>query len=710
MRVKSPSVTEAVAPRLRTAEPGVARRLFSGLFASRFGILVAIPGLVLAMGTAFIVLGQGSLETSINAAMRGKMADLVSETGHAAEALLGGSDALLQRLIAHRLATTGDPARGLGALGDALLAGRDALTRVGLTAPDGSEAFVSRGSATPGQRGPGPLPTWYAPAAAASGPVWIVGEGTTRELVAAQAVRDRNGTVLAVAHVHADPAIIEARVRSLLEGIAMPPPPNALADGMAPPHAGMPAPEADALLCAADGSVIAASAQDAIRQPVLAAIAPRLETLPALVYLPTEIAGTTSLISARRLALPGAPPWYAVIHIRSGSLLAPAFAHLHRSLAVGLVVLGLSCLLGFALANHLARQRRLTNRAQAQAASAEERLRALGSYRLIRKLGEGGMGTVWLAEHEMLARPAAVKLIQVEALATSRASRERICARFAREARVTAALHSRNTVTLYDYGLAADGSFYYAMELLDGLDLERLVQVHGVQPAGRVLSILEQACRSLIEAHGHGMVHRDIKPANLFLCRLGAEVDLIKVLDFGLVSEPESKDGRLSGAGTVQGTPAFMAPEQARALPVDARADLYALGCVGYWLLAGRTVFEATDPVGMMTAHVTDTPRSLPVAVPDDLAALISALLRKDPAQRPKSARAVLATLTAIRCPAEQAWTTADAERWWDANQADPSTDAPSALPPSLLMPARSGMSSGLSGISLDDVEEAAAR
>jgi len=225
----------------------------------------------------------------------------------------------------------------------------------------------------------------------------------------------------------------------------------------------------------------------------------------------------------------------------------------------------------------------------------------------VSKLGEGGMGEVWRAEHRQLARPAAIKLMR------NLGSGPEFATRFEREAKVIASLRSRNTIGLYDFGVSDDVALYYVMELLDGMDLEHLVSKHGVVSPLRAMAILRQACLSSAEAHDRGLVHRDIKPATIYLCRLADEVDVVKVLDFSLVVSVQSDadQTRLSLPGTVFGTPTCMAPEQARGHTLDGRTDLYALGCVMWWLLAGELPFSAPDAMGLMLAHVNESPRNL---------------------------------------------------------------------------------------------------
>ncbi|MET0412256.1 MAG: serine/threonine-protein kinase, partial [Polyangiaceae bacterium] len=254
---------------------------------------------------------------------------------------------------------------------------------------------------------------------------------------------------------------------------------------------------------------------------------------------------------------------------------------------------------------------------------AVQNARRLGNYELGERLGGGGMGEVWRAHHRLLARPAAVKLIKPEMLgARDDASRARVLTRFEEEARVTASLESQHTIELYDFGVSAQGELFYVMELLLGLDAETLVERFGPLPSERVAYLLMQACDSLEDAHARGLVHRDIKPANLFVARKGVEFDFLKVLDFGLVKRwqgPDAEDLSRSlaavsavgqtAAGQIVGTPAFLAPEAAVGRDgLDHRADLYALGCVGYWLLTGSLVFDDASPIEMVISHVTKAP------------------------------------------------------------------------------------------------------
>jgi hypothetical protein len=302
--------------------------------------------------------------------------------------------------------------------------------------------------------------------------------------------------------------------------------------------------------------------------------------------------------------------------------------------------------------------------------------RELGSYRLGEMLGHGGMGQVWRAEHRLLARPAAIKLVRPDDGGDrSGAADHHLQQRFEREAQVTASLQSPHTVALFDFGRAADGTYYYVMELLDGLDLQALVERYGPVPAGRVCHLLAQACHSLAEAHDAGLVHRDIKPANILACHYSREYDFVKVLDFGLVSlgseATDSRHPRLTAQGVLGGTPTYLAPEVAEGRPADARADLYALGCVAYWLLTGRPVFEGESPLAIMLAHVRDRPvppsQVSELAVPPELEELILACLEKDPSKRPRSADEL--RLRFLSCPPAGTWTQEHARKWWEVHR-----------------------------------------
>jgi hypothetical protein len=297
--------------------------------------------------------------------------------------------------------------------------------------------------------------------------------------------------------------------------------------------------------------------------------------------------------------------------------------------------------------------------------------RELGSYQLEEMLGQGGMGEVWRARHRMLARPAAVKLIRhTPNDASGRNPPTDAIHRFEREAQAIAGLRSPHTVELFDFGVADNGAFYYAMELLDGLDTHALVSRFGPVSAERSLHLLRQTCHSLSEAHARGLVHRDIKPANIFVCCYGEDWDFVKVLDFGIVKESQRPSGEPAQTleNAFHGTPAFAAPEQAEGkADLDGRADIYAVGCLAFWLLTGQHVFSADTPMGLLMAHVNTNPTPpsacTELPIPTALDNIVLSCLAKDPAERPQSARELVILLNAV--PGATAWTQERAQTWW---------------------------------------------
>jgi eukaryotic-like serine/threonine-protein kinase len=300
--------------------------------------------------------------------------------------------------------------------------------------------------------------------------------------------------------------------------------------------------------------------------------------------------------------------------------------------------------------------------------------RELGSYRLGELLGRGGMGEVYRATHRMLARPAAIKLIHPEVLATQdRKSAGLAVARFRREADAAAKLRSPHTVELYDFGQTEDGTLYFVMELLDGMDLESLVRREGALPQKRVIHILREVCESLEEAHASGLVHRDIKPANIHVGRVGLRHDFVKVLDFGLVKSvmtPPGEDSMATAAGLTPGTPAYMAPEMAMGERVDGRADLYALGCVAYYLLTGQLVFEATNALQLIAKHMQEEPvppsRRTELDVSPQLEQVVLGCLAKRPEDRPQTATELDRMLAEIEI---EPWSEEEATHWWRMHQ-----------------------------------------
>ena len=305
------------------------------------------------------------------------------------------------------------------------------------------------------------------------------------------------------------------------------------------------------------------------------------------------------------------------------------------------------------------------------------RARKMGSYKLIELLGRGGIGEVWLAKHRLLARPAAIKLLSPQVLgSTPDGSLNKVALkRFEREAQATAALGSPHTIRLYDFGTTEEGSFYYAMELLDGFDLESLVTRFGPVSPARAVDFLIQACNSLADAHHHGLIHRDIKPSNIYVCRLGIQFDFIKVLDFGLVKldhDPSGQATQLTQEGLTTGTPAYLSPEVALGQgEVDARTDLYSLGCVAYWLVTGQLVFKGETPMQVVVDHIQTTPippsQRTELEIPSALEQIILSCLEKKPEKRPQTALELGERLAA--CEIRQPWTQEDSRRWWALNK-----------------------------------------
>ncbi len=286
----------------------------------------------------------------------------------------------------------------------------------------------------------------------------------------------------------------------------------------------------------------------------------------------------------------------------------------------------------------------------------------LGPYKLMKLIGSGGMGEVYLAEHELLKRRCAVKLIR-----SDKAANRNMLARFEREVKATAQLTHWNTVQVYDYGCTSDGTFYYAMEYLQGLNLRQLVEENGPLPPGRVIFILRQLCGALHEAALFGLVHRDIKPSNIFLTERGQMFDIAKLLDFGLVRPASFGTCPIRNVSRqLQGSPRFMCPEQAQGQKPDCRGDLYSLACVAYFLLTGRAPFENDNPVLLVMAHAQMLPSNfeeIGVSVPSDLASIIMRCLNKDPEDRHQSPRDLQDALDL--CRDAHVWTWRDAESWW---------------------------------------------
>jgi len=292
-----------------------------------------------------------------------------------------------------------------------------------------------------------------------------------------------------------------------------------------------------------------------------------------------------------------------------------------------------------------------------------EDAKRLGQYTLEEKLGEGAMGEVYRASHAMLRRPTAIKLLKSDGEIT-----ERALARFEREVQLTSQLTSPHTIQVYDYGTTPDGRFYYVMEYLRGVDLERHVEARGALPPARVIHLIEQVCSALAEAHERGLIHRDIKPANIMVCELGDRRDVVKVFDFGLAKDLSSTSS-LTGQ-LVAGTPAFLAPDMIKdPTAVTPATDLYAVGATAYFLLTGQLVFDGKTVAEVCMHHVQTAPRPVteraPVPVPEELAELVMQCLAKTASARPPSARVMAQTLR--RLATRYPWTEEDARAWWAA-------------------------------------------
>ncbi|MBX7166174.1 MAG: serine/threonine protein kinase [Pirellulales bacterium] len=322
---------------------------------------------------------------------------------------------------------------------------------------------------------------------------------------------------------------------------------------------------------------------------------------------------------------------------------------------------------------------RLRRNAQKAAIEAKQ----LGQYRLEQQLGKGAMGVVYKGHHAMLRRPTAIKLLQVDRVT------EQSVSRFEREVQLTCQLNNPHTVAIYDFGRTPEGVFYYAMEYLDGIDLQKLVDVYGPQPEGRVVEIIKQMCASLNEAHSLGLVHRDIKPANVMLNERGGEPDVVKLLDFGLVRALDSAKQASQTSGGIVGTPLYMSPESIQTPDlVDGRSDLYAVGAVGYFLLTGHPVFDAPSLVDLCQQHVTAMPmppsQRLGKPIDPGLEHALMLCLEKSRSKRPQTARDLAMLLEALD---GGQWTRQASEDWWRRHRnnetlvAPPVSTKPAAAP-----------------------------
>lgn len=711
-RVSGDTAPLATAPTmLASAErPRLVTRMGAAV-GSPLGVLVVVPGLVLVVGVLLTVIGQQALARSSLALGRQQVSAHNSLISREIGMALGQADAVLERLRA--LALVHDPEQPFDAAAATmrdLMQGRAGVAYVSMSFPDGtfqggyidtdgslrfqdsrvgpSGTRVRRygtddrkgltllkeetSSYDPRQRG------FYALAVGAKQAVWTKPypffkthfTGITRT----HALRDSAGKVRAVLTVDFD-------VNELSRALDR-----------------VPIPGARVLLYADDGTLLA----DPAAAKRIQALPPTDRTLsyrdlkdPLLdaFFAATADAAATAFDANGKSHLMdrvsvGEPAlgWHVATILPEDVLLGPSRVYKQSAVVLALAALGVAFGVALLFARHVVRMRKETAEARAAAKQAAAEAQDLGSYRLVSRLGAGGMGEVWRAEHRLLARNAAIKLIRTEGDTGPEAQE-----RFRREAQTLATLRSRNTIELFDYGVTDDGMFFYVMELLDGMDLETLVTRFGPQPPARVCSLLMQACSSLAEAHAAGLVHRDIKPANLYLCRAADEVDVLKILDFGLVRSlgdaettgPSSLEdlekeldsesvplSKLTAAGVLMGTPDYMAPEQILSHETDGRADIYALGCVAYYVLTGKVPFPDKEQIALLLAHLQEAPRPLEGRVPGlppEMAQLIMRCMAKAAADRPPSASVIKHELMAIQFP-DNAWTQEAALEFWDLN------------------------------------------
>ena len=714
--------------------------------ASPAGVLVLLPLLVIGAGLVVMLLGRRATRDASDSMARRQLAAQAADVQHDVAFALDQADPMLARLRA--LADPTLPISEVAPRMHDLVIGRPGVANVSLGFPSGlmrgtfvpdnapaeiqiNESVIERDHTlrTNYQLVPGGVRVastkttdydvrkrpHYALAERTHGRAWTVPRvyftSKTTGITCVEPIYAADGSLQAVATVDFDVgALSQFIVRSPLEG-------------------------ARTVVFTGDGTVLAfpsaAVPEAAIKEarllrqedygdPALAALfgalGPASSSVRAQRFLQLassdgDYLASVAPVGGERAGIKAPLDWYLAALVPERTLLGPTQRLEKQSLFASAGALAMALGVAVMFAWNLVRMRRAVTTARARAQSAEAKVRELGSYRLVARLGLGGMGEVWRAEHRLLARQAAVKLVRPEALADP-LYRAKAKERFRREAQTLASMRSRHTIALFDYGVADDGTFFYVMELLDGLDLDRLVREFGPQPAARVIQILVHACQSLAEAHDAGLLHRDIKPANIFICRAADEVDIAKVLDFGIVhtiSDPIGdpidvvslplheatlpRSSKLTQAGAVIGTPGYIPPEQATGTGADARSDLYALGCVAWWLLTSGEVFTRTDEDASIYSHINEPVPPLRPRVrgwlPEGLEAVVLQLLAKDPDDRPRDARALAAQLRAIPIPDEHAWSEVRAHAWWYTHRPRPMITAESSpvSSPRLLVP-----------------------
>jgi serine/threonine protein kinase len=745
MRGSGSRITDARERRSTASSEGSRQLLtrISSALASPLSVMLVVPFLVLVVGLVLILLGDRALRGSNLDVARARLGDQAQTVARMVRLALSQADPLLDRLAG--MASSHSPEQPFEAFAHSLanlMQGRAGVAYISVSFPDGTfqgayldahgtPAFqdsrliaLPEGARVPDDQTtlvrryafgpPGALTklgderTGYDPrkrgfyqmAVRAGGRIWTEPypffvsrvTGITR---ARPVYREQAGKRVLHAVITVDFDVQE--LSSFLQARSLP--------GMR------------AVLYSSDGSVLARAASDQtppaipkeertlrfadLGDPVLHAFhaSPQAHSAGAMDRL--VVAGEPFLsVTARASADPSLQWWVAYL-APERAFLGALYRYQSQSLwtagAVLLVAFGVAWLFGL----HVTRARREIAAAKAEAIRARTAARELGSYRLVNCLGRGGMGEVWRAEHRLLTREAAIKLIKPQD--SEAQDMDELKARFRREAEALSALRSRHTIELFDYGVADDGTFFFVMELLDGMDLETLVQRHGAQPVARVLPLLIQACSSLAEAHDVGLVHRDIKPPNIFICRAADELDVVKVLDFGLVrGVARGEDlgvpvdlakgtglnaGQLTSSGGALGTPGYMAPEQALGHELDGRADLYALGCVAVWLLTGRQVFDYDNPyqrlIATLTEDVPDFAARIPGGAPDALLAILRACLSRQPDGRPANARELAQLLRAVPLNERESWSEAKARAFWSAHVPERRTPTPSMAPTS---------------------------
>ena len=734
----------------KRVEEGKARRptesaRFSAALASPRGVLISIPALVILVGVSLTYVGQRALEdTSLSMARDRFVEQSTFASERLAFALLRADNVLDRISEVQRERTSNQPADELALIMRDLITGRAGMTQVYVGYPDGTyqgvytadDGSVRYQESRVGGEGGGKFrhhrfaakrlmwdrdePTdydprkrkWWEVALRENKRAWTEPypffTGNRTGVTRVEPIYGWDGRLHSVMAVDFDV--------------------SALSEFMARAESA----DVHALVYAGDGVVLAypkAAAQIAklrptshalnyrdVNDPLLSAFFQSLPTLQNELeagLAPFQAENKAMLATIAPVGGDRGPGWHMAVLVSEQAFSRTLNAHRRQSLLIAAGALLASVFAAWVFARHIVRARRAVAAARAEADRATREAKELGSYTLLDCLGKGGMGEVWRAEHRLLAREAAIKLISGELAGAS--DMEQIQERFKREAQTIAALRSRNTVELFDYGVTDDGTFFFVMELLDGIDIETLTEKFGgPQPASRVVEILVQACNSLAEAHDAGLVHRDIKPANIFICRAADEVDVVKVLDFGLVlaparqlageerlpeartlpdrppssAVPVTSEVRLTAQGSYLGTPTFMPPEQAIGLEVDGRADIYSLGCVAWWLLTGRLVFPANDAMAAIAAHMTEPPPPLrplvPGKLPEELERLVLQCLSKNPSERPQSARDFARALRAVEFEPGDIWTSERGQAWWQA--------LPIRRPKSSLPPAKSGI------------------